>query len=272
MSTFRVAVLTGQCDIQVPWTELNALSTQIVSDTASKDASADHSGPTIIDILKSRDGFQLALSEAEPADVFYKIVPDDVEEIQQAMKGWTDSENAVDWIVTTGGTGFGVRDSTPEVRVEPILIQAQLTPITQAIKPLLDREASGLVHLLLSVSLQHTPLAALSRPVAGTRKNTLIVTLPGSVKAVKENLEALFTRNIINHALDLVRGGTGKAVHATLAKSTSQTVQQASSVHGHHHHHHHHHGHQVPKPKTTVSNDPSAPSKFSSGLMSVEVV
>jgi gephyrin len=150
--------------------------------------------------------------------------------------------------------------------VQPILNATRANPPKQAIKPLLDREAPGLVHLLLSVSIQHTPLAALSRPVAGTRKNTLIVTFPGSVKAVKENLEALFTGGVIYHALDLVKGGTGKAVHATLAKSTSQSVQQASPAQGRghhdHHHHHHGHGHQIPKPRAGASSDPSAPGKL----------
>ncbi|KAF9450155.1 hypothetical protein P691DRAFT_774137 [Macrolepiota fuliginosa MF-IS2] len=226
MSSFRVAVLT-------------------VSDTASKDPSADKSGPTIVDILSGREGFQLASSTTESHNEFRKIVSDDVDQIQDVVKGWADLEDSVDWIITTGGTGFGVRDVTPE-----------------AIKPLLDREASGIVHLLLSTSLQHTPLAALSRPIAGTRKKTLITTLPGSVKAVKENLEALFSRGVVNHALDLIKGGTGKEVHAALASSTGQQAQQqARHEHSRHHHHHHHHdhGHQIPKPRTTLSHDPSAP-------------
>ncbi|KXN89508.1 Gephyrin [Leucoagaricus sp. SymC.cos] len=187
----------------------------IVSDTASKDASADKSGPAIMDILK-REGFQLAADFLGSHDEFYKIVPDDNARIQAVVKGWADGATSIDWIITTGGTGFGVRDVTPE-----------------AIKPLLDREASGLVHLLLSSSLQHTPLAALSRPVAGTRGTSLITTLPGSVKAVKENLEALLNRGVISHALDLVRGGSGKDVHATLSQSTGPPVQTIFTRHRH---------------------------------------
>ena len=130
----------------------------------------------------------------------------------------------------------------------------------------MDREAPGIVHLLLASSLQKTPFAALARPVAGTVKNTLVVTLPGSVKAVKENLEALFESGVVNHAIDLLRGGSGKQVHAQLAGATPQREPSAHSSHshshGHHHHHHHSHGsrsHSVPTPRTTLSHDPSAP-------------
>jgi gephyrin len=86
----------------------------------------------------------------------------------------------------------------------------------QAISPLLDRAAPGLVHLILSSSIQATPLASLSRPVAGTIGSTLVVTLPGSPKAVKENITALLSSGVITHALDLVKGGSGKAVHKAL--------------------------------------------------------
>ncbi|XP_006456684.1 hypothetical protein AGABI2DRAFT_211731 [Agaricus bisporus var. bisporus H97] len=190
MSDFRVAVLT-------------------VSDTAFKDASADKSGPAIIDILHAHKGFKLASDTTGSTDPFYKIVPDNLDHIRTAVKTWVDQDgggggeqSGVDWVITTGGTGFGVRDVTPE-----------------AIKLLLDREAPGLVHLLLSASLQHTPLGALSRPVAGTCKNTLIITLPGSPKAVKETLAALFNQGLINHALELVRGGTGENRHILLSVS-----------------------------------------------------
>lgn len=120
----------------------------------------------------------------------------------------------------------------------------------------MEREAPGIIHLLLSESLKHTRLAALSRPVAGTVGNTLIITLPGSVKAVKENLEALFSNGFIEHAIDLIRGGTGKQVHAALG-----------SEHGgaSHHHHHHHHDHRIPQPRSVVSHDPSLPGKCLSG-------
>ncbi|KAG2073679.1 hypothetical protein BDR04DRAFT_1094696 [Suillus decipiens] len=194
-----------------------------VSDTASVDAAADRSGPTIQDIIRQR-GHGCVRST---------ILPDDEQQIRETVKNWCyDVENTVDWIISTGGTGLGVRDRTPE-----------------AISPLLEREAAGIVHLLLAESLKRTPLAALSRPVAGTVGNTLVVTLPGSVKAVKENLEALFANGFIEHAIDLIRGGTGKQVHAAMGSGHGGVP----------HHHHHHHDHPVPQPRSILSHDPSLP-------------
>lgn len=132
----------------------------------------------------------------------------------------------------------------------------------QAISPLIEREAPGLVHLMMSTSLKHTPLAALSRPIAGTIHNTLIVTLPGSVKAVKENLEALLSGGVVNHAIDLIRGGSGKQVHKSLAAGNpTPTPVVPGHTHEHHHHHDHDHSHHAPQPRTTLSHDPSLPGK-----------
>ncbi|CDO73824.1 hypothetical protein BN946_scf185015.g153 [Trametes cinnabarina] len=175
------------------------------------------------------------------------IVPDDEIRIRTVVLAWC-YQGDIDWIVTTGGTGFGVRDRTPE-----------------AIKPLLEREAPGLVHLLLSASLQATPLGALSRPVAGTIRHTLIITLPGSVKAVQENLAALLNAGVVNHAIELVRGGSGSAVHAQLAAegvrvpSEGSVSSRGGEAGAHHHHHHHGHGHEPPRPRSVLSNDPSLP-------------
>lgn len=82
--------------------------------------------------------------------------------IQQKVIEWTQERGAVDVILSTGGTGFGPRDLTPE-----------------AIKPLLHREAPGVAQALLNEGLKHTELAVMSRPVVGTRADTLICTLPG---------------------------------------------------------------------------------------------
>ncbi|KDQ64212.1 hypothetical protein JAAARDRAFT_201596 [Jaapia argillacea MUCL 33604] len=216
-----------------------------VSDTASATPSLDVSGPTI----------RAKLAAESPAfsctDI--AIVPDDEVQIRDTVNAWCDSGN-VDWVITTGGTGFGVRDRTPE-----------------ALSPLIDRQAPGLVHLLLSTSLSHTPLASLSRPIAGTIKNTLLITLPGSVKAVKECLAALLTGGVVQHAVELIRGGSGKVVHEQLSGergSVSGGEGEPGHGHGHHHHHHHHgdehhhdHGHPAPKPRTpqTLSHDPNLP-------------
>ncbi|OCH94289.1 hypothetical protein OBBRIDRAFT_789424 [Obba rivulosa] len=209
MQTTRVAILT-------------------VSDTASVDPAADRSGPAIREVL-TEQGFECP---------YLLVVPDDELRIRHTVQTWCE-QGDIDWVITTGGTGFGVRDRTPE-----------------AIRPLIERDASGLVHLLLSTSLQHTPLASLSRPVAGTVKNTLVVTLPGSVKAVRENLQALLNGGVVNHALDLIKGGSGRSVHAALASTAS--ASQAGSVHSHGHDHHDH-GHSVPQPRSTLSHDPTAP-------------
>ncbi|KAF9562478.1 hypothetical protein CPC08DRAFT_706685 [Agrocybe pediades] len=202
-----------------------------VSDTASIDNNADKSGPTIKQILSLNETFELVEGPL--------IVPDDFELIQGTVAKWCKS-GSVDWVVTTGGTGFGVRDVTPE-----------------AIGPLIERQASGLVHLLLSASLKYTPLAALSRPVAGTIGSTLVTTFPGSVKAVKENLDTLLTAGVLEHAIELIKGGSGRAVHSQLGSQATPLVHAHS--HGHHHHHHHHHHSPKPRSEGALSHDPSAP-------------
>lgn len=222
------------------------LKDYLVSDTSAKDASADKSGPLIQSILQEQ-GF---------ACTARIIVPDEERKIQQYVRFFSDSGD-VDWIITTGGTGFGVRDRTPEVSFlsdHGILYSDSM----QAISPLIERDAPGLVHLMMSTSLKHTPLAALSRPIAGTIQNKLVVTLPGSPKAVKENLEALLSGGVVNHAIELIRGGSGKQVHASLAAG-NPTPAPAVSGHAHEHHHHHDHSHHIPQPRTTLSHDPSLP-------------
>ncbi|KAK7053929.1 Molybdopterin molybdenumtransferase [Favolaschia claudopus] len=210
MSQVRVAVLT-------------------VSDTAAANDTADKSGPTIREILGQNESFVCK---------DHLIVADDIQAIQSAVNTWC-NRGDIDWIITTGGTGFGVRDQTPE-----------------AISPLLEREAPGLVHLMLSASLNHTPFAALARPVAGTIKRTLVVTLPGSVKAVTENIQTLLDSGVVLHAVELIRGGSGREVHAALAAEGSGSLP---TTHHHHYHHHHDqsHGHHAPQPRT-LSHDPSA--------------
>ncbi|CAL1700302.1 unnamed protein product [Somion occarium] len=222
MASVRVAILT-------------------VSDTASKDVTADKSGPVIKAIL-SQHGCECK---------YLNIVPDDEERIRETVRAWC-AEGTIDLVITTGGTGFGVRDSTPE-----------------AISSLIERPAPGLVHLILAYSLKQTPFAALSRPVAGTIGQSLVITLPGSVKAVKENLEALLTDGLLTHAIDLIRGGSGKEVHARLG---STGLEEVGTSHGHPEHDHHRHihkhshhshgqdhGHAIPKSRTTepLSQDPS---------------
>ncbi|KAF9778616.1 MoaB/Mog domain-containing protein [Thelephora terrestris] len=206
-----------------------------VSDTAFANHSLDNSGPTAADFLNGR-GYQVLHTE---------IVPDDTQLIRQAIVAWVnDSPRPIDLIVTTGGTGFGTRDVTPE-----------------AVSPLIERHAPGLVHLILSSSLKHTPLASLSRPVVGTIGTTLVVTLPGSTKAVKENLEALSSDGVLDHALDLIKGGTGSGVHDPSSRQVWDTSRgdPQSNIHHCHHHRHHTHEHQAPKQRAVLSQDPLLP-------------
>ena len=116
-----------------------------------------------------------------------KTVPDEAAEIQDTIKSWCDTlEPKPHIVLTSGGTGFGPRDVTPE-----------------AVKPLLEREAPGLIVKIMSDSLKATPMACLSRPVAGIRGETLIITLPGKPKAVSENMESI--QKVLEHALLLIR-------------------------------------------------------------------
>lgn len=116
-----------------------------------------------------------------------RTVPDDIARIAETLTELSDG--GVDLIVTTGGTGLAPRDVTPE-----------------ATRQVLEREAPGLAELIRAEGLKHTPHAALSRGIAGIRKQTLIVNLAGSEKAVTEGLEALLA--ILDHALDTLKGHT----------------------------------------------------------------
>ncbi|PHZ11141.1 uncharacterized protein RHIMIDRAFT_239287 [Rhizopus microsporus ATCC 52813] len=160
-----------------------------VSDTASNDASLDKSGPTIIEILSKEDKYSVEKQ---------LIVPDEIRDIQKTIETWTDQYN-LNLILLTGGTGFAERDRTPE-----------------AIKPLLTRETPGITHLLLSSSLSITPFAALSRPVTGIRNKSIIITLPGSPKACKENMDAVL--KVLPHALDLLSNQHKESVKQTHAQ------------------------------------------------------
>jgi molybdopterin adenylyltransferase len=113
------------------------------------------------------------------------LLPDEYDLLRQKLAGWADS-GELDVILTTGGTGFAPRDVTPEA--------------TQAI---IERPAPGLAEAMRAASLKVTPHAMLSRSIAGIRKRTLIVNLPGSPKAALENLEVILP--VLPHAVQLLR-------------------------------------------------------------------
>lgn len=119
---------------------------------------------------------------------YYEIIPDNKQIIIERLKKLAD-EQRVALIVTTGGTGLSPSDVTPE-----------------AMDEILEREIPGMAEAMRSASLLQTPRAMLSRGKAGTRGESLIINLPGSLKAVKENFEVVLP--VIPHALEKIKGGT----------------------------------------------------------------
>ena len=147
-----------------------------VSDAGSKGERADTSGDAIRDIMES-EGFAMTLRD---------ILPDEADLVADKLREWCDG-GEVDVVLTTGGTGLGPRDVTPE-----------------ATRRVLDLEVPGIAEAMRMQTLQHTPMAMLSRSVAGVRSGCLIVNLPGSPKGVLETLE--IARAAIPHALEMIRG------------------------------------------------------------------
>jgi len=119
----------------------------------------------------------------------YEVVPDELSLIAGRLRSWAD-EGELDLVVTTGGTGAAPRDVTPE-----------------ATMVILDRVVPGLAEVMRAESLKKTPMAMLSRAVAGVRKATLIINLPGSPRGARECLEAVLPA--LPHAIDLIRGEVG---------------------------------------------------------------
>ena len=116
----------------------------------------------------------------------YAIVPDEEEQIKNKLIEFTDNKG-LDLILTTGGTGFSPRDVTPEATLAVV-----------------DRLVPGIPELMRAESFKITPRAVLSRAAAGIRKQTLIINLPGSPKAVRENLSWILPA--LPHGLDILKG------------------------------------------------------------------
>lgn len=167
-----------------------------VSDRCSRGEAEDLSGPAIRQFLESEKAGKLLVSGFETA-----CVPDERDAIARTLKHWSDNLK-IPLILTTGGTGFAPRDVTPE-----------------ATKDVLEKEAPGIVVAMISASLQVTPHAMLSRPAAGIRNKSLIINLPGSVKAVKENIAAIIVA--LPHAIGLIVDAAGSSTvsaHQEVAK------------------------------------------------------
>lgn len=147
------------------------------SDRCSKGETEDVSGKLVSEMVKAIGGRTAA----------YDIVPDEISAIKEKLLHYCDTLK-VNVVLTTGGTGFSGRDVTPE-----------------ATALVLDKNIPGLPELMRAEGLKKTKKAALSRGVCGIRKNTIILNLPGSPKAVKESLEAVL--DLIPHSLEMLKGG-----------------------------------------------------------------
>ena len=146
-----------------------------VSDKGARGEREDRSGPAVREIM-----------EAEGGEVVrQRIVPDEPGLIRAALVEWSDE--GLDLILTTGGTGFSPRDWTPE-----------------ATKAVIEREAPGITEAMRQAGMKKTPTAMLSRAVAGIRKATLIINLPGSEKGVRESLEAIM--DALPHGVGILKG------------------------------------------------------------------
>ena len=148
------------------------------SDACSRGEREDTSGVALAQLL----------TDVGAEIVATRILSDDLEPLTQSLKEFADRDD-VNLIITTGGTGLGPRDNTPEA--------------TQSV---IEREAPGIAEAIRAESLKVTPMAMLSRGVCGVRSGTLIINLPGSPKAVKESFAVIAP--VLPHALDLLAGNT----------------------------------------------------------------
>jgi len=149
-----------------------------VSDACSRGERKDESGELLIQLLQ----------EMNAEIVLTKIVSDELEPLTETLRQAADRAD-VNIIVTTGGTGFGARDNTPEATLRVI-----------------EREAPGLSEAMRMETLKQTPMAMISRGVCGIRSATLIINLPGSPKSVRESFAVI--KPVLNHVISLLAGRT----------------------------------------------------------------
>lgn len=147
-----------------------------ISDKAWQGRRSDQSGQAIRD----------SLSMVDSRVVKYEVIPDEADIIASKLAEWAD-DGSVDIILTTGGTGLGQRDVTPEATLS-----------------ILDKIVPGLAEMMRAQTFSITPLSMLSRAVAGIRRKCLIINLPGSPKAVRECLEVILPA--LPHAVEIIKG------------------------------------------------------------------
>ncbi len=147
-----------------------------VSDRCATGEQEDLSGAALVELLR----------EAGAEIIAHKVLSDDPEALADSLREYAGRDD-VNLIITTGGTGFGRRDNTPEV--------------TRAV---IEREAPGLAEAMRAASLTHTPMAMISRGVCGICSDALIVNLPGSPKAVRESFAVI--KPVLGHAVALLSG------------------------------------------------------------------
>ena len=150
-----------------------------VSDSAAEGRREDLSGRAVRH-LAEKQGWYVLASE---------VAPDEVEAVQRHLRAWLKNAD-VDLILTTGGTGLGPRDITPE-----------------ATRPLLEREIPGLGEMIRAEGSKKTKRAVLSRGLAGVCGQTMILNLPGSPQGARESLECVL--DLLPHVVDLLQGRTG---------------------------------------------------------------
>jgi molybdenum cofactor synthesis domain-containing protein len=160
-----------------------------ISDSAHAGTRADRSGPAVWARLEKL-GWRVSITE---------VLPDEAGQISSRLASLADG-NRVAAIFTTGGTGVAARDVTPE-----------------ATRAILEKEIPGLGELMRSSGLRSTPLAVLSRGLAGVRGKVLIVNLPGSPKGAVESLDAIV--EVVPHVLDLLSGRTEHGTGEERSKS-----------------------------------------------------
>jgi len=148
------------------------------SDACSRGEREDKSGELLVELLTAI-GAQIVAKE---------IFTDDLEPLADKLREYADHPD-VNLLITTGGTGFGPRDNTPEATLQVI-----------------ERAAPGLAEAMRIETLKNTPMAMISRGVSGIRSSTLIVNLPGSPKAVRESFAVI--KPVLQHAIDLLAGDT----------------------------------------------------------------